>query len=126
MAELAASARCAKSADKMDGASSIKTQFSPRFRGNSSTQKLMDRTSLGRAVTSSCLCKNAEGAGFPFQVEALEDGMDDPVHALNDVHKAHGCIVAECKQTYEAAGWFSRSFATRVLSIPTNLGLVVG
>src|SRR5215469_1420061 len=64
MAELAASARCAKSADKMDGASSIKTQFSPRFRGNSSTQKLMDRTSLGRAVTSSCLCKNAEGAGF--------------------------------------------------------------
>jgi len=85
----------------------------------------MDRTSLGRAVTSSCLCKNAEGAGFPFQVEALEDGMDDPVHALNDVHKAHGCIVAECKQTYEAAG-FSRSFATRVLSIPTNLGLVVG
>ena len=41
-------------------------------------------------MTSSCLCKNLEGAVFPFQVEALEDGVDNPVHALH-VHKAdHG------------------------------------
>jgi hypothetical protein len=39
-------------------------------------------------VTSSCLCKNAEGAGFPFQVKALEDGVEDTIHAL-DVDKAH-------------------------------------
>src|SRR5271157_294478 len=42
------------------------------------------------SVTSSCLCKNPEGAGFPFQVEALEDGVDDAIHALH-VHEAdHG------------------------------------
>src|SRR5271157_5852251 len=39
-------------------------------------------------VMSSCLCKYGEGAGFPFQVESLEDGVDDAVHAF-DVHKAH-------------------------------------
>ena len=39
------------------------------------------------AVMSSCLCKYGEGAGFPFQVESLEDGVDDAVHAL-DIHKA--------------------------------------
>ncbi len=39
-------------------------------------------------MTSSCLCKNPEGAGFPFQVKALEDGVDDSIHAL-DVYKAH-------------------------------------
>ena len=39
-------------------------------------------------VTSSCLCKKLEGAVFPFQVEALEDGVDDAVHPL-DVDKAH-------------------------------------
>src|SRR5271165_6615154 len=39
-------------------------------------------------VMSSCLCKYGEGAGFPFQVESLEDGVDDAIHAL-DVHKAH-------------------------------------
>src|SRR5271163_3548530 len=39
-------------------------------------------------VMSSCLCKYGEGAGFPFQVESLEDGVDDAVHAL-DIHKAH-------------------------------------
>src|ERR1044071_8744557 len=38
-------------------------------------------------VTSSCLCKNAEGAGFPFQVKAMEDGVDDSVDTLH-VHKA--------------------------------------
>ena len=43
-------------------------------------------------MTSSCLCKNSEGAGFPFQVEALEDGVNDTIHAL-DVHKAnHGRV----------------------------------
>src|ERR1700758_4239084 len=28
---------------------------------------------------SSCLCKYGEGAGFPFQVESLEDGVEDAV-----------------------------------------------
>src|SRR5215469_17705819 len=42
----------------------------------------------GQLVTSSCVCKNLEGAGFPFQVESLEDGVDDAVHAFH-VHKAH-------------------------------------
>ena len=41
-------------------------------------------------MTSSCLCKYREGAGFPFQVESLEDGLDDAVDALY-IHKAnHG------------------------------------
>ena len=39
-------------------------------------------------VTSSCLCKYGEGAGFPFQVEALEDGVNDAIHAF-DIHKTH-------------------------------------
>lgn len=39
-------------------------------------------------MTSSCLCKNTEGAGFPFQAEALEDGLNDAVHAMH-VDKAH-------------------------------------
>ena len=38
-------------------------------------------------VTSSCLCKKSEGAGFPFQVKAMEDGVDDSVDTLH-VHKA--------------------------------------
>ena len=39
---------------------------------------------------SSRLCKKVEGAVFPFQVESLEDGVDDSVHAC-DVDKAnHG------------------------------------
>ncbi len=46
------------------------------------------RTSSRESVTSSCLCKNAEGAGFPFQVEALEDGVDDAIDAFH-VHEAH-------------------------------------
>src|SRR5271157_5788419 len=37
---------------------------------------------------SSCLCKYGEGAGFPFQIESLENGVDDAIHAL-DIHKAH-------------------------------------
>src|SRR5438445_897278 len=39
-------------------------------------------------VTSSSLCKEVEGAGFPFQIESLEDGVDDAVHTFY-VHKAH-------------------------------------
>jgi|SRR5580700_10341379 hypothetical protein len=39
-------------------------------------------------VTSSCLSKYGEGAGFPFQVEALEDGVNDAIHAF-DIHKTH-------------------------------------
>jgi len=39
---------------------------------------------------SSCLCKKLEGAIFPFQVESLENGVNDSIHALS-VHKAnHG------------------------------------
>jgi hypothetical protein len=30
---------------------------------------------------SSCLCKKAEGAVFPLLVEAMEDGVDDPLDA---------------------------------------------
>ena len=36
---------------------------------------------------SSSLCKNLEGAIFPLQVEAVEDGIDNAVHAF-DIHKA--------------------------------------
>ena len=43
---------------------------------------------LSFEVMSSCLCKNPEGAVFPFQVKALEDGINDAIDAL-DVHKAH-------------------------------------
>ena len=45
---------------------------------------------LFNLVTSSCLCKYAEGAGFTFQVEALEDGIDDAVHAFNVDKANHG------------------------------------
>ena len=44
--------------------------------------------STARQVTSSCLCNNPEGAVFPFQVKALEDGINDAIYAF-DVHKAH-------------------------------------
>jgi hypothetical protein len=30
---------------------------------------------LQQPVMSSCLCKYGEGAGFPFQIESLEDGV---------------------------------------------------
>ena len=36
---------------------------------------------------SSSLCKNLEGAIFPLQVEAVEDRVDDAVHAF-DIHQA--------------------------------------
>jgi hypothetical protein len=42
----------------------------------------------GFSVTSSCLCKYGEGAGFPFQIQPLEDGVDDSIHTFY-VHKAH-------------------------------------
>src|SRR5579875_3175815 len=42
------------------------------------------------AVTSSCLCKYAEGAVFPFQIESLEDGVDDAVHGLHVDEANHG------------------------------------
>ena len=38
-------------------------------------------------VTSSCLCKSLEGAGFPFQVKAIKDGIDNSVHTFH-VYKA--------------------------------------
>jgi hypothetical protein len=39
---------------------------------------------------SSRLCKKLEGAVFPFQVEPLEDGVNDSIDALH-VHEAdHG------------------------------------
>src|SRR6266849_10926793 len=62
-----------------------------RFTRNTDSQQ---KTSIARitkaGVTSSCLCKYGEGAGFPFQIESLEDGVDDTIHTL-DVHEAdHG------------------------------------
>src|SRR5437660_11001898 len=39
-------------------------------------------------VTSSCLCKKVEGAGFPFQVKSLEDGIDDAIRTFY-VHRTH-------------------------------------
>src|ERR1017187_3155597 len=41
-------------------------------------------------VMSSCLCKYGEGAGFPFQIESLEDGVDDSVHTFNVDKADHG------------------------------------
>src|SRR5271157_3646010 len=46
--------------------------------------------SLWQRVTSSCLCKNPEGAVFPFQIKSLEDGVDDAVHALHIDKTDHG------------------------------------
>ncbi len=39
---------------------------------------------------SSGLCKKVEGAVFPFQVESLEDGVDDAVHAGHIDEADHG------------------------------------
>jgi len=47
-------------------------------------------TQGAREVMSSRLCKSAEGAGFPFQVEFLEDGVDDPIHGLHVDEADHG------------------------------------
>src|SRR3954468_11016577 len=46
--------------------------------------------SISVSVTSSRLCKNAEGAVFPFQVETLEDGVDDAVHGFDVDEADHG------------------------------------
>src|SRR5437870_9629569 len=54
-------------------------------------------------VTSSCLCKKVEGAGFPFQVKSLEDGIDDAIHTFY-VHKTHH-------------GWVRRRTSTKQRSI---------
>ena len=52
------------------------------------------------AVMSSRLCKYAEGASFPFQVESLEDGVDDPVHGLHVDEADHGpCSAADFDET---------------------------
>jgi hypothetical protein len=36
------------------------------------------------------LCKYAEGAGFPFQIESLEDGVDDAVDGRHIDEADHG------------------------------------
>src|SRR5437899_6401108 len=43
-------------------------------------------------VTSSCLCKKAEGAVFPFilLVHSVEDGIDNPIHAADIDEADHG------------------------------------
>jgi hypothetical protein len=47
-----------------------------------------------KGVMSSRLCKELEGAIFPFQIKSLENGVNDSVHALH-VHKAnHGAGAA--------------------------------
>ena len=41
-------------------------------------------------MSSSRLCKYAEGADFPFQIESLEYGVDDSVHRLHVDEADHG------------------------------------
>ena len=55
---------------------------------------------------SSCLCKKAEGAIFPSQVESLEDGVDDAVHGLHVDEADHGAGTA--------ANFFNRIVPKRV------------
>jgi len=43
---------------------------------------------------SSRLCKYAERTVFPFQVESLEDGVDDSVHELHVDEADHGAGAA--------------------------------
>src|SRR3989442_13870516 len=54
---------------------------------------------------SSCLCKYGEGAGFPFQIESLEDGVDDAVHALDIYEADHG--PGATAHLHKAAGYIS-------------------
>jgi hypothetical protein len=49
-----------------------------------------------RTVSSSSLCKKLEGAVAPILVEALEDGMDDAVDAL-DVGKDDHTLVCTAR-----------------------------
>lgn len=47
-------------------------------------------TNIVHGACQAACCKNLEGAIFPFQVESLENGVNDSIHALH-VHKAnHG------------------------------------
>ena len=51
-------------------------------------------------VTSSCLCKKAEGAVFPLLVEAMEDGVDDAFDAEFVDEADHGsCSAAYFNET---------------------------
>jgi hypothetical protein len=51
-------------------------------------------------MTSSRLCKYAEGAVFPFQVESLEDGVDDSVHGFDVDEADHGaCSLPDFDET---------------------------
>jgi len=40
------------------------------------------------SVMSSRLCKNLEGAIFPFQVKSLEDGINDAIHTSH-IHETN-------------------------------------
>ena len=41
-----------------------------------------DFRSAAIKVTSSCLCKKAEGVVLPLLVESVKDGIEDSLHAL--------------------------------------------
>src|ERR1700731_1048716 len=43
-----------------------------------------------RGVTSSCLCKKAEGVVLPLLVESVKDGIEDSLHALHVGEQDHG------------------------------------
>src|SRR5271165_1983409 len=59
--------------------------------GVSLSRKLSDpQRRMQSRVTSSRLCKYAEGAGFPFQIESLENGVDDAVQGLHVDEADHG------------------------------------
>ena len=42
------------------------------------------------AVTSSCLCKKAEGVVLPLLIESVKDGIEDSLHALQVGEQDHG------------------------------------
>jgi len=51
-------------------------------------------------VSSSGLCKSFEDACFPFQVESLEDGVDDSIHGQHVDEADHGaCSAADLDET---------------------------
>ena len=51
-------------------------------------------------VPSSGLRKSFEGACFPFQVESLDDGVDDSIHGLHVDEADHGaCSAADLDET---------------------------
>src|SRR2546428_4813121 len=65
---------------------------------------MVSQPKAGR-VMSSCLCKYGEGAGFPFQIESLEDGVDDAVQALDIYEAEHG--PGATAHLHKAAGYIS-------------------